>query len=178
MADPASMALFSIGTSAASSAIGAYGALQEGKSTAAMYNYQSGVARMNARIQKENASYARQAGETEAIRSGMASRFQQGQIKTARAASNLDVDSGTNVDVLEGQKLIGRMDQQNIRSKAARTAYGHEVEGWQQEKQSELYAMAGSNAVKAGRIKALGSLMSGASSVSGKWSQYQTSFGT
>ena len=171
MASPAALAGISIGTTAAGSLISAYGQKKQGEATGDMYSFQAGVAQFNKKIAEQNRDYAYKVGESEATTYGIKARAQGGAIKAAQSGSNLDVNSGSAVDVRESQKEVSRMDLATIRNNAARVAYGYSVEATSQDLQSQLYGKAAANARAGGNIAALGSLISGASSVSSKWLQ-------
>lgn len=174
MADPVSLTALSIGASAASAGVGAYGSFMGGQSKSAMYNYQAGIAEMNRKIQKQNSEYAYQAGEKEANISGMKSRALMGKIVTGQAASGIDVNSGSNQLVQEGQTKIARMDQAQIRENAGRKARGYDVAAVQEAAQANVYRAAGANAEREGEIGAITSILGGVSSVSSKWQQAKT----
>jgi len=77
MADPISLSALAIGGMAASAAggvVSALGQVMGGQSQGNMYTYQAGVAQMNTQIAKQNADYARVAGEVSAQESGMKTR--------------------------------------------------------------------------------------------------------
>ena len=135
-------------------------------------DYQAGIARLNAQVAKQNASYALQVGESQAQRIGMASRAQAGQIKVAQSGSGLDVNSGSNVEVQESQREIARADQATIRSNAAHRAFGYEVEAMNATAQGELATAAGQDAETAGDYAAWSSILGTASSVADKWMQW------
>jgi hypothetical protein len=174
MTSPTAIAGVGMGASAGGSLLGFLGAKQEGAAQSQMYQYQGGIAQLNKKIALQNADYAREVGEQESVRYGMKARFAEGKTKAAQGASGIDLGSGSSVDVRTSQHDIAQMDLATIRNNAARKAYGYEVEGVQDEAQSNLYGMAASNAEKAGNIKAMGSLISGVSSVSSKWLQGQS----
>ena len=172
MADPVSLGVMtavSMGASAAGAAVSAYGAHQGGLAKKAMYDYQAGMAKVNAEIQRKNAVEDTKTGEVEAQQYGQKARFQMGKITVAQAASGIDVNSGSNVAVRDSQAAIARQDQSLIRSNAAKRAYAHEVGAVQEETQAGLYGMAGRNAEYEGKVGAVTSILGGVSSVSGKW---------
>lgn len=171
MVAPAALATISMGASAAGAGISAYGALQSGQAQSQMYQYQAGIAQLNKQIALQNADYAVATGETQARDYGMGAAQKFGAIRAAQGASGIDVGSGSTQDVQKGQKLATSIDLGTIRQNAARVAYGYETGAAQDEAQSRLYGMASKDAESAGRIKALGSLISGAASVSDKWLQ-------
>lgn len=160
-----------MGSSIAGSALNAFGAEQSGQAASQMYQYQSAVALMNQKIALQNRDYALSTGESQARQYGMSAAQRMGSIKAAQGASGIDIGSGSSVDVRSSQRLATNIDLNTIRTNAARTAYGYEVEATQDTAQSKLYGMASTDAAEAGHIKALGSLISGAGSVADKWLQ-------
>jgi hypothetical protein len=164
----------SIGLTIAGTGLNVFGALSEGKSKSSMYNYQAGVAELNARIAKQNRDYALSKGEFEAGRYGLKARQTFGAIRTGQAASGFRLDSGSNKDVAESAHELAKIDLATIRSNAAREAYGYEVEAASQQNQASLYKMAAADAKKGSAFKAVASLISGATSVASKWTQGTT----
>lgn len=172
MADPVTMAaVVSMGTSAAAGGVGAYSALESGEAKAKAFEYQAGVAAVNADIARQNAAYAQRTGETQAARTGMGQRFRMGQITAKQASTGIDINSGSTVDVREGQGMVDRLDQAQIRENAARKAYGHIVEAEGHKRSGEVALNSAEDAQWAGKIGAATSILGGVSSVSSKWSQ-------
>jgi hypothetical protein len=160
-----------MGTSAAGAAVGAVGSLMAGFGQKKMSNYQAAVSAINANVAQQNADYARNVGEVQAEKSGMTTRAQLGAIRSAQAASGVDIGSGSATRVQESEEEIGAYDQAVIRSDAAKRAYGYEVEKAGDIAQSNMYKVAGSQAALAGEIGAFGNILGGVSSVSSKWMQ-------
>lgn len=160
-----------LGASLAGGLLSAFGAQKEGTATQQMYNYKAQVAKINADIDRQNAAWARTKGEKEAMQYGMKAGQQQGQIRASQGASGLDVNSGSNKDVQDSQRKITEMDLGSIRENAAKVAYDYEIKAVMDENQASLDIMAGSNAKSAGDLKALGSIIGTASTVSSKWQQ-------
>lgn len=160
-----------IGASLAGGILGAQGAKQSAAATQQMYNYQSGVARINSQIDLQNRDYALQVGEIQASQYGMKAREQAGQIRAAQGASNIDVNTGSNAEVQRSQHQIAQTDMGQIRSNAAKTAYDFEVKSAMDLNQSTLDIMAGQNAKSAGDIQAMQSIIGSVASVSSKWMQ-------
>ncbi len=106
-----------------------------------MSDYQAGVALMNKNIAKQQADYAVATGEISAEASGMKTRAELGATKAAQAASGVDVNTGSAVDVRSSMIKIGAYDQALIRSNAAKVAWGYDVEATQAEAQSAMYTM-------------------------------------
>lgn len=177
MADPGTLALIGIGTSAAGAITGAIGAGQQGAASANMYRYQAGVAKINENVAKQNAAWTRAAGEVSAQRYGMKAAQERGEIRTVQSGSGIDVSSGSHATVQDSQAEIVSHDLAMIRSNAAHKAFGHDVEATSQEAQGKLFEMATSKSKTAGDLGIASSLIGGASSVSSKWLQYKNMFG-
>lgn len=158
-------------TSAASAGVGALGALQSGEANRRKFEYQAGIAAINRETALKNAAYALRTGEAQALRTGMGQRFRMGNIITKQAASGIDLNSGSAAEVRAGQGLVDRMDQTTIRENAARRAFGHMVEAESASQSGVLASRAAEDATQAGRMGAVQSLLSGATSVSSKWLQ-------
>lgn len=127
--------------SLASSAIGAgmgimgqVGANQAGQAQAA---YQAQVAKNNATIARYNqqmaeydASIAAQKGEAAATAQGLKDSANFGAIKAGQAASGVDVNSGSAVDVQSSAAALGELNSMTIKSDSAREAYGYRLKGY------------------------------------------------
>ena len=163
---------------AAASALGgvvqAFGSIQQGQaqSQAAAYNAQ--VAQQNAQIQQQNATWAAQSGEEQAAAQEQRTRAQVGAIKAAEAADNIDVNSGSAVDVRSSAAELGELSALNIRSNAAKQAYGYETQSWNAQAQANLDQANAAYAQQAGEIGAASDLLGGASDASTSWANYLT----
>jgi hypothetical protein len=175
MADP--ITAIALGATVAGGATSAFGSLMGGQAQAGMYQYQAGLARMNAQIQRQNAVYATQRGDAEAMQSGMKTREQIGETLTRQAASGIDVNQGSGLAVRRSEQELGTYDQAVLRSNAARQAYGFRTQGLMDESQATLDQFAAKNAIAAGDIKAASSILGTMGSVSGKWYEYQQKYG-
>lgn len=173
MASPTDIGEVGLGSTAAGSALSAYGAYSGGQATSRMYGYQANVARINSTIALQNSDYARMQGEQQAVIQGRRGAQQLGGIRAAQGASGLDVNSGSSSQVQASQKSTTALDLNQIRSNAAKTAYDFDVQSTEDINQAGLYTSAASNAKTAGDIGALTSIVGGAGSVSSKWLQGQ-----
>ncbi len=147
----------------------AIGSLMGGTAQQQYYDYQAGVARMNAQIAEQNASYAINVGEAQAQQEGLAGGQRMGKIIAGQAASGLDVNTGSNKQVQQSQVGLERLSQVGIRSTAAKTAYNYEVEAAGLSAQAAADVQAGKNAKTAGMIGAVSSILGSATSVSSEW---------
>ncbi len=171
MASPAAVGGVGIAAAIGGSLLSASGEKQKAAATSQMYTYQAGIADLNRRIAIDNRDYAIYAGGEAAKRFGMKSAQEAGSIKAKQGASGVDVGGGSSVAVQAGQKTVSDLDMATIRNNAARKAYGYEEEAAVDTQQGQLYRAASSNSLEAGNIAAMGSLISGVSSVSSKWLQ-------
>jgi hypothetical protein len=164
----AGMGMFSSFLGSLTSAFGAY---EGGEAEKAMYDYQAGVARMNAQIAEQNATYASQVGELKAGEYGYQAAQQLGMIKATQGSHGLDVRSGSAAQVQSSQKLVSATEVADMRSNAARVAYSYRNMAQQDIAQAGVDTLAGQNAMTAGMIKADTSIIGGAQSVSQQWLQ-------
>jgi hypothetical protein len=169
------MGAVGLGATLAGGIMSATGAEKSAAATQQMYNYQAGIAKINSQIDLQNADYTRNQGEIQATQFGLKEAQQEAGIKVAQSASNLDVNSGSSVDVQRSQRTLGQMDLTQIRSNAAKTAYDFDVKSVMDLNQSTLDVMAGQNAKTAGDIQAASSIIGSVGSVATKWQQGSTS---
>lgn len=158
-----------LATSAGGGLLSGISSIFGGLNKSSMLRYQAGIARQNQQIQSQNAEYERNVGEVKAQQSGMASRFQAGQILTTQAASGINVNSGSNKLVQQSQEDLAAHDQDVIRANAAKKAFGFDVEAAQEGSKASMYDIGASEAKTEGAVKAAGTFLGTAASVSDKW---------
>lgn len=173
MASP--LALAGIGAGAAGSVIGALGKLGQGQSEAQMYNYQAGVAAVNAQIAKQDANYTLDAGGVQQQQAGMRERATIGATRAGFGASN--VAGASKNAVVSSEIEVGQQNQGIIAANAAKRAYGFEVGAASDTATAGALDFSASNAKTAGDIGAVSSILGGVSSVSSKWLQMGPAFG-
>jgi hypothetical protein len=171
MGTPGMVGSIGMGSSLAGGVLSAFGSMNQGRAQSDMYQYQAGLARMNADIATQNAVYSRQQGELQAGKYGLKAAQQMGQIKTGQAASGLDVNSGSAVEVRKGQETVTHLDMDQIRSNAAKTAYDFDVQSENFRSQASIYDASAENSSRAGMLGALSSIVGTAGSVSSRWLQ-------
>jgi hypothetical protein len=148
------LAYAGLAMSGASAAIGAVGASNTGQAQQGAANYNAAIADRNAKIASENATHAGQAGEQQAAMSEMKTRAAVGAMKANQAASGVDVNSGSPLDVQSSAASLGELDAISIRSKATRDAYGYTNQSTSFTEQGQLDRSTGGNAAAAGDINA------------------------
>lgn len=167
----APLALVGLGSSILGGITSAQGALASGKAQMEQSYYQAGIAQLNAKIAKQNADYALNAGEQEAMRRGLTGAQVKGQAVAAEASGNIDVRSGSAAAVQKGIDFATAADTATIRANAAKAAWNYDAKATDFMMQAGLYQLAGADAAKAGQIKAESSLLGTVGSVASKWSQ-------
>lgn len=168
------MGVIGIGATIAGGITAAEGAKTTAAATQQSYNYQAGVAQINSAIDLQNADYARNQGDIQAMDYGLKAGQTQANIKVAQGASGLDVNSGSALAVQQSQKVITGIDTAQIRSNAAKVAYDYDVKSTMDLNQSTLDVMGGQNAITAGNIQAEASILGTVGSVASKWTQGNT----
>lgn len=156
------------------SAIGAYNAAQ---SQAAAARYQAEVARNNATIAAQNATHATEAGATAATDAGLRGRAAVGAVIAQAAGSGIDVNSGSAADAAVGQREISHLNTERVLDNAALQAYGYRTQQTSFQAQAGLLDAQASQASASALPNALGTLLSGASSVGNNWQKLQNSAG-
>lgn len=175
MADPFSLAVGTLGATAAGGILGAIGSTTSGDAQQQMYQYQAGVARMNAQLAKQDANYSLAAGEVEAEQSGMRTRAEIGATRAGFGAGN--VAGGSTNRVIQSETEIGQQNQGIIRANAAKRAYGFNVSSAADTAQAGAFTTAGQYAQEGGELGATQSIIGAAGSVSSKWLQMGQEFG-
>jgi hypothetical protein len=137
----------------ASAAIAAYSAVQQGKAAKAAADY-------NSQIQTQNAEIVREDAKVEADQSRRETLMRLGSIRAAQGASGGAGGEGSVLDVLGMVASEGKRQEQNIIYRGEQAARGYS-------NTAQLDTFSGSQAQKAGYLKAGSELMGGASSAYG-----------
>lgn len=146
---------------AAVAVITAVGAVMQSQAASGAASYNKKVAEQNAQLATQNAQWAGAEGEQKVGVAGIQAKSEAGSVKTAQAANNIDVNSGSAVQVQQSQQEATLLNTSNIRSNAARQAYGYETQSTQSQGQSNLYgAEAGFDNISGG-VNAAGSVAKG-----------------
>lgn len=171
------MALVAVATSAAGAATSAMGAIKQGNAAQAAADYNAQIAGMNAVNNKNNAERAAAAGEQNAAQAELKGRAAVGAIRAAQAANNVDVNTGSAVDVRSSAAETGQLNALTIRNNAAREAWGYQNQAASNTAQASLDTMQGQAAQDAASITATSDLLSGAGKAAGGYGDYQAKVG-
>lgn len=156
----------------ASAGIGAVGAISSANAASASANYNAQVAQQNQQIATQNATLAGQAGEAQAAQQGQKTRAEVGAIKAAQAAGNIDVNSGSALDVQSSAASLGELSAITIRSNAAREAYGYETQSTSFENQAQLDAAQSASDTTAGEIGSGSTILGGLGSAGSNYANF------
>jgi hypothetical protein len=153
--------------------VSAVGATESASAQQQAASYQAQVARNNQQIALNAANQASAAGSAQVEAQGIKNRAQAGQILASQAASNIDVNTGSAVDVRSSAAALGQLDALTIRSNAEKQVYGYQTEAASAGGQASLAASEASQAPIAGQLSATGSLLSGATGVANNYLRWQ-----
>lgn len=166
------LATIAVATSVAGAGVGAYGAIKQGEATSNAEKYNAQVATNNAAIAEQSAQRAGAAGNAQAEQASLKTRATVGAIKANQAASGVDVNSGSSLDVRSSAQELGELNAINVRSNAANAAYGYKVQAASYSGQSTLDQYAASTATSAADISAGGTVLSGIGGASSNYSKF------
>lgn len=151
---------------------GFMGQKAQAKAAANQAKYNSAVAENNALIAQRNASLAAQEGNAALETQLMENRAKIGAIKAAQAASGVNINTGSAVDVRSSAAETGQLSALNIRSNAIRKAYGYQQDAADYKTQAGLYDTQAHNEKVAGNINARTTLLGGLSDTAMNFSNY------
>ena len=109
----------------AGAGISAIGTVEQGQATANASAYQAQVAQNNAIIAEQNATYASNAGLTQAAATSMKGAAAGGKVKAAQAASGIDVNTGSAVNVQASERETNVLNSETVLNNAELQAYGY-----------------------------------------------------
>lgn len=151
------------------SALSGLGSLGTAAATQKSAEYNAAIAGNNATIASQNATTSIQEGEANAAAASQSSKAKIGGILANQGASGVDVNSGSSLETRASAADVGELNAINIRSQAARTAYGFETSGVNDTAEQNMYQSQAAYAPIQGAIGAGTSLLSGAAAVNSPW---------
>ena len=170
MCDPVSLAVFSMGTTLASTGLGVMGQMQQAQSQQAMYGYQAQVARNNQIKADRFAVHAEKRGQIAEDRQRLRTRALMGTQTAAMAGQGTDL-AGSPTDILGDAASAGEMNALTIHSNVAREAWGYRTKGVEFDNEAML-ANSRQGISRVNPQGASGSLIAGAGSVADKWYRF------
>lgn len=175
--DPGTLAIIATVLGGTSIGVQAIGSIQQGEAASNAAKYNASVAAANATIAKQSASEAGAAGAAQAEQASLKTRAQVGAIQAGQAASGLDVNSGSALDVRSSAAQLGELNALSVRSNAAKTAYGYQTQAASDTAQSQLDTyQSGADAIGAD-IGAAGNVLGGVGSAASNYAKFQLQAG-
>lgn len=173
MCEPATLAAASLVATGLSTAVGVASSIQQAQAQKNAANYQAQVAKNNAWLAEKQAQDTEDRGAEAERQHRVKVNQVMGAQRAAMAGQGADLSSGSPLDILSDTAAAGTMDALTTRNNFGRDAAGLRMQGANYQQQAGLYEMQASNAGAAGWLGASSSLLSGASSIGGKWAQYK-----
>ena len=143
--------------------------VMSGIATSNAASYQAQIAENNAEVARNNATYALEAGGAKTQQAGLQAAEHAGEVKTALAANNVDVNTGSAVEVEAGTRAKGAYNEYAIANNADLTAYGYRTQADSFDASAQLDKATAEEAPIGAGLGAAGSLLSNSSALSSKW---------
>jgi len=163
------LAIVSIAFTAMGAMSQASGQRAQGQAQKQTYDYKAQVNENNKQVSEWKAQDAVDRGYVREQEHRNKVSNLKGRQRAVLAASGVEVDTGSALDILEDTAALGELDALTIRSNAEREAYDYKVAGMNDGAQADVNRMSGENALAAGNMGARTSLLQGAGSVASKW---------
>jgi len=170
----AAMANISLAMTAASTYMQYQGQKANAIAQQQQYDYQAKVNDNNRQIAEWQAQDAVDRGSVKEKQHRIKVAQLKGRQRSVLAASGVEVDDGSALDVIGDTAELGELDALTIKSNAEREAYDYKVAAMNQGAQAGINRVSGQNALTAGNYGATTSLLSGAGSIASKWYTYNT----
>ena len=164
--------MVAIAATVASTAISAVGAANQAQAQSNAANYNAAVAAENQQIANTSAQQAAAAGEAKAEQAALETRAKVGGIKAQQAASNIDVNSGSAVDVRSSADQLGELNALTVRSNAAKQAWGYQTQGASYGAQSTLDKYQADSASSAGALNVGSTVLGGIGGAATQYSNF------
>jgi len=158
-----------VALSAAGTASKVAGQAKGGQANSQTYAYQAQVARRNAAVNRMRAERAEQAGIAGADIESLRGANLLGAVKAKQAASGVNVNTGSNVDVRADIAKANKFNATNVLRNAELTSWGYRRQAESDDTQAALYDRGASGAGSAAAGAIGGTLLEGASSLPWGW---------
>lgn len=151
-----------------STALSAVGNIAQSRAQAASAGFNAQVASNNAQIATQNANFTAGEGEQNVGAAGASTKAAVAATLANEAGSGIDVNTGSPVSVRESEAKLGMLNALNIRSQAAKQAYGFQTQAVSDTAQSSLDKSQQKNDITGGYLNASATVLGGL----GKAAQY------
>jgi hypothetical protein len=151
----------------------AIGTIEQGEATSNAAAYSAQVAANNAVIAQQNATYAEAAGQQQAAATSLKDAAASGKVKAAQAASGIDVNTGSAVNVQASERETNVLNTETVLNNAELQAYGYRAAATGYEATAGLEKEEAEQAPIGAALSATSNLLSNASSIGLKWNSNQ-----
>src|SRR5262245_48979115 len=159
-----------------SSAISSFGtAYAQAQAIKAQGDYRRSVADTNARIANLQAAETLEAGDIAASRENLKTMGRVGSLRAAQGASGTDISKGSNVLTRQATEFAGNMDELQIRTNAARQAWGFKTQAIMDTYEGQFAKMTAANQAQQTLLSGGMQAISGPLSIEAnylRWSRY------
>lgn len=146
----------------AAGGVQAGGDIYSSQASAAAAGYNAKIAGQNAQLATQNAQWEGAIGESNVGQAGLKAQQEEGKVIVNEAANNVDVNSGSAKMVQKTSAEMSMLNEMNIRSNAARQAYGFETKAAGDVAQANLDRAEQSRDKTAGYVEAATSILGSA----------------
>jgi len=168
------IAIASLASAVIGGALSGVGSLASSHAQANAANYQAEVAKNNAKLAAWKAGQATKVGEQDLYNLGQQRRQRMGAIIAGEAAQGVDVNSGSALEVQQSEDILGQSEAQQLSERTGREVYGYRTQGVSYENEAQLEEYKSQQASEAGIFDVGTSLLGTASSVGGKYLDWQS----
>jgi hypothetical protein len=173
MTSVAAATAITLASTAASTAVGVYSSIQQGKAASAQAKHQADVARQNQELAEQEASAQRKQGYDAMVAQRQKVAKLIGQQRAAAGASGAAVDIGSNLDLQADTAAQGELDAINMYNKGIDAAYNTDIEAWNYGNQASAYDASAKSAERAGYMNAVGTALGGIADMGSTWAGYK-----
>lgn len=171
--DPGTLAIASFAAAGLGTGMQVLGQVQQANAQAGQANYMAQVARRNQMLMEENARRAEEQGRVAEETQRLKTASLIGSQRAALASQGGDVNSGSPLDIQTDTARAGEFDALTIRHNSTLQAYGFRLQGVGAGASAGNYEIAAANATSSLPFGIGSSLLGGASSIAGKWADWQ-----
>lgn len=173
MCDPSGgiLTTIAIGATAASAAVGAYANIQRGNAEYAAGMYNAQIQDRNAQQAVEEKKQVQDAAAIERRRLGERVRAEKGSLVAKFAHMGLDTEFGTPADLVGDVQRAYDIDRSILGTNEINNLKKLDLQEADYKDSARLSRSGAKSALKGSRLAAVGSLLDGAASVSGRWIQ-------
>jgi hypothetical protein len=163
-----------IGASVLGTGVGIIGQIRSARAQANAAEYQARIDAYNAEVAKRMAQDSRARGVVAVQEQQLVTRGTLGTQRAVIASRNIDIGSGSAMDIIGDTAMFGALDAATIRSNYEREAIGLETQSAGFSASGQMQMMAAADARRAGAFNAFSTALGGISNTIGMLPRFQT----